>query len=142
MECWGIQRTEVTSSWSSHYRQGHSRLQMHRCCCLVAKSCPILCHPMDCSLPDSSVHGILQARILEWVAIPFSRGSSRPRIEPESPALAGGFFATEPPGKPTNTPYSPQSLFAPTFHQFFLTKRAYFLAVEKERQQMKRIPNI
>ena len=40
------------------------------------KSCPTLCNPMDCSLPGSSVHGILQARILEWVAISFSRGSS------------------------------------------------------------------
>ena len=45
----------------------------------VAQSCPILCNPVDCSLPGSSVHGILQARILEWVAISFSRGSSRPR---------------------------------------------------------------
>ena len=43
---------------------------------LVAQSCPILCDPMDCSLPGFSVHGILQARILEWVAIPFSRGFS------------------------------------------------------------------
>ena len=43
---------------------------------LVAKSCPTLWHPMDCSLTGSSVHGILQARILEWVAISFSRGSS------------------------------------------------------------------
>ena len=43
---------------------------------LVAKSCLTLCNPMDCSPPGSSVHGILQARILEWVAIPFSRGSS------------------------------------------------------------------
>ena len=43
------------------------------CCCLVAKSCLTLCDPMDCSLPSSSVHGILQARILEWVAISFSR---------------------------------------------------------------------
>ena len=43
---------------------------------LVAQSCPTLCHPMDCSPPGSSVHGILQARILEWVAISFSRGSS------------------------------------------------------------------
>ena len=42
----------------------------------VAQSCPTLCDPMDCSLPGSSVHGILQARILEWVAISFSRGSS------------------------------------------------------------------
>ena len=42
---------------------------------LVAQSCPTLCDPMDCSLPGSSVHGILQARILERVAIPFSKGS-------------------------------------------------------------------
>ena len=41
-----------------------------------AKSCPTLCNPMDCSLPDSSVHGISQARVLEWVVISFSRGSS------------------------------------------------------------------
>ena len=46
---------------------------------LVAQLGPTLCNPMECSLPGSSVHGILQARILEWVAIPFSRGSSRPR---------------------------------------------------------------
>ena len=45
----------------------------------VAQSCPTLCDPMDCSLPGSSLHGILQARVLEWVAISFSRGSSRPR---------------------------------------------------------------
>ena len=41
--------------------------------------CPALCNPMDCSLPGSSVHGTLQARVLEWAAISFSRGSSRPR---------------------------------------------------------------
>ena len=46
------------------------------CCCLVAKLCPTLCDCMDCSPPGSSVHGILQARILEWVAISFFRGSS------------------------------------------------------------------
>ena len=45
---------------------------------LVAQSCPTLCDPMDCSPPGSSVHGILQARILEWVAITFSRGSFHP----------------------------------------------------------------
>ena len=44
------------------------------CCCLVAQLCPTLCDPMDCSPPGSSVHGILEARILEWGAIPFSRG--------------------------------------------------------------------
>ena len=58
------------------------------------------CDPMDCSPPGSSVHGIFQARILEWVATPFSRGSSRPGLEPESPALAGRFFTSELPGKP------------------------------------------
>ena len=62
---------------------------------LVAQSCLTLCDPMDCSPPGSSVHGILQARILEWVAIPFSRVSSQCRgwnRFPMSPALAGRFF--------------------------------------------------
>ena len=45
----------------------------------VAQSCPILCDPMDCSLLDSFIHGIFWVRILEWVAISFSRRSSRPR---------------------------------------------------------------
>ena len=49
------------------------------CVCSVAQSCPTLCDPMDHSLPGSSVHGIPQARILEWVAISSSRGSSWPR---------------------------------------------------------------
>ena len=48
-------------------------------CCLVAQSCSTLCDPMDCSPPGSSVHGIPQARIVEWVAISFSRGSSQLR---------------------------------------------------------------
>ena len=46
--------------------------------CSITQSCPTLCDPMDCSPPGSSVHGILQARILEWIAISSSRGSSRP----------------------------------------------------------------
>ena len=62
------------------------------CCCLVAHSCPTLCDPMDCSPPGSSVHGISQARILEWVAISFSRGSSRPRDPPTSPVWQAAFF--------------------------------------------------
>ena len=45
----------------------------------VAQSCPTLCDPIDCSPPGSSVHGIFQARMLEWVAISFSRGTSQPR---------------------------------------------------------------
>ena len=56
---------------------------------------------MDCSPPGSSVCGILQARILEWVAIPFLQGNlPNPGIEPAYPALASGFFTTESPGKP------------------------------------------
>ena len=59
------------------------------------QSCPTLYDPMDCSLPGSSVCGILQARILEWVAIPFSKGSSQPGIEPRSPALQADSLPSE-----------------------------------------------
>ena len=57
-----------------------------------AQSCLILCDPIDYSLPGPSVHGIFESRILELVAISFSRASSDPGIKPKSPALAGGFF--------------------------------------------------
>ena len=66
---------------------------------LAAKSCLTLCDPMDYSLPGSSVPGISQTRILEWVAISFSRGSSQPRNRIWVSWLAGRFFTTEPPGK-------------------------------------------
>ena len=56
-------------------------LQADYCCCLVATPCLTLCYPMNCGPPGPSVHGISQARILEWVAICFSMGSSRPRDE-------------------------------------------------------------
>ena len=62
--------------------------------CLVTKSRQIPVTPMDCSLPDSSVHGIFQARILEWVAILFYRGSSRPRDQTQVSCIAGRFFTT------------------------------------------------
>ena len=60
--------------------------------CLVAQSCPALCHPKDCSSPGSSFHGILQARILEWVSMPSSKGSSQPRDRTQVSPIAGGFF--------------------------------------------------
>ena len=60
--------------------------------CMHAQSCPTLCDPMDCSPPGSSVHGILQARILEQVAMPSSRGSSQPRDQTQVSCTAGGFF--------------------------------------------------
>ena len=74
-------------------------------CVLVTQSCPTLCDPMDCSCPGSSIHGILQAKMLEWVDIPFSRGSSQPwdRIQGSNPGIfpnqgsnlgiAGRFFS-------------------------------------------------
>ena len=60
--------------------------------CEVTQSCPTLCDPVDGSPPGSSVHGILQARILEWVAISFSRGSSRPRDRTQVSHTAGRRF--------------------------------------------------
>ena len=64
-------------------------------------SCVRLCDPMDCSLPCSSICGTLQARILEWVALSFSRRSSQPRDRTQSPALQADALPSEPPGKPT-----------------------------------------
>ena len=91
--------TDLTPPWR------HTRLSLGRHCCgichsglfqnlcvLVAQSCLTLCDPMDCSLAGSSVHGILQARILEWVVIPFSRGSSGPRDWTCISCIAGGFL--------------------------------------------------
>ena len=59
---------------------------------------------MDCSPPGSSVHGISQARLLEWVAISFSRESSQAKDQTHSPALVGRFYITEPPGDPAQDP--------------------------------------
>ena len=67
----------------------------------VTQSCLTLCKPMVSSPPGLSVHGILQARILEWVAIPFSRGSSNPGTKLGSPALQTDSLPSEPPGKPS-----------------------------------------
>ena len=78
--------------------------------CSVAQLCPTLCSPMDCSPPGSSVHGIFQARIQEWLSMPFPGNPPFSEIELTSlasPALAGGFFTTEPPGKPQYRIYIP-----------------------------------
>ena len=70
-------------------------------CVLVIQSCPTPCNPWTtCSLPGSSASGILQARILEWVAIPFPRGYPYPRVWTQVSCTAGRFFTTEPPGTP------------------------------------------
>ena len=84
------------------------------CWCLVAKSCTTLCDFKDYSLPGLSVHGIFQARILEQVAIPFSRGSSQPR---DQTALAVGFFTAEPSGK---TIQIPELYISPVKNVYFI----------------------
>ena len=67
----------------------------------VAQLCQTLCNPRDCSLPGSSVHGILQARILEWVAVPFSREPSQHRDRTQVSHTAVDSLPSEPPGKPS-----------------------------------------
>ena len=69
------------------------------CCCLVISHIQLFCDPMDCSLPGSSVHGISQSGILEWVAISFSWGSSWPRDQTHLSCTAGRFFTTKSLGK-------------------------------------------
>ena len=78
-----------------HKRSGDNRPVYSSSLCWA--SCLTLCGPVRCSPPGSSIHGILQARILEWVARPSSRGSSQPR----SPALQTDSLPAELPGKPT-----------------------------------------
>ena len=68
---------------------------------LAAQSCPTFCNPMDCGLPGSSVHGILQTRILEWIAIPFSGGAFWPRDRTQVLFIAGRFFTVWATGKIT-----------------------------------------
>ena len=87
----------------------------HLLCCAYSLSCLRLCDPMDGSLPVSSVHGILQSRILEWVAMPFSRGSSNPGIEPRSPALQADSLPSELSAKPKNTGLGTLSLLQGIF---------------------------
>ena len=69
----------------------------------VTQSCPTLCDPMDCSLPGSSIHGIFQARVLEWGAISFSGDLPDSGIEPGSPALQADALPSKPPGPSIST---------------------------------------
>ena len=109
---------QKTNLWLQGVRGGginwETGSDMYRLCC--AQSCPTLCDPMDCSLPGSSVLGILQTRILEWVAMPSSRGSNpNPGIKPMSPALQVDSLLFEPPEKPKNTGVGSLSLLQGIF---------------------------
>ena len=81
------------------------------CCVQLLQSCPTLCHPVDCGLPGSSVHGIFQARILEWVAKPSSGGSSQPRGQTLISCITGRFFTAEALGKPQLMPTENQQFW-------------------------------
>ena len=83
MLCFSKQFIKITVLPSCRERKGEV---------LVAQLCLTLCDSRDCSLPGSSVHGILQARILEWVTISFSKASSRSRVEPWVSCITGRFF--------------------------------------------------
>ena len=100
------------------------------CCYLVAKLYLTSCNPVDCKPPDFSVHGIWQARILEWVAISFSKGLPDPGIKPASTALAGQFFTTEPPGSPELFElfvyFANQALVSHIIWKYFLPVRRLF----------------
>ena len=84
-------------------------------CVLVAQSRPTLCNHMDCSPLGSSVHGIPQARILERVAMPSSRGSSQPRDQTQVFCIAVDSLPSEPPGKSKNTGVGNRSLLQGIF---------------------------
>ena len=90
-------------NYANEEYRGKSSSHFVICECAHSLSCVQLCDPTDCSLSGSSVHGISQARILEWVAISSSRDLPDPGIKPvspASPALAGRFLTTEPQGSP------------------------------------------
>ena len=78
----------------------HYHLCVWVCVCEVAQLCANLCDPMDCSLADFSIRGIFQPRVLEWDAISFSRGSSRPGDQTQVSCLAGDALLSDPQGKP------------------------------------------
>ena len=93
----------------------------------VAQSCPTLCNPMDCNQTGSSLHGILQAKILEWIAISLSRGSSQPRVGIQAPAIQADSLPSEPPEEPLSffSPFQFPFLFL-SFSLFALFFLGYY----------------
>ncbi|XP_043309759.1 uncharacterized protein LOC122432082 [Cervus canadensis] len=108
-----LQQTRRKSEKLAEPRDERVMLETPLCCCLVTQLCLSLCDPVDCSPARSSVHGILQAGILEWVAFSFSGDLPDPGIEPMVPAPAGGFCTTEPPGMSLKYPNHRESLDCP-----------------------------
>ena len=111
----------LSLSYMYVYIHTHTHTHTHTCVCVCAQSCPTLCDPMDCSLSGSSVHGILHAKILEWVAMPSSRGSSRRRDGTHVSCISGEFFTAEPPRKHipeiTSLQFQPKTLLPRISHE-------------------------
>ena len=99
---------------------------------LVAQSCPTVCYPMDCSQPASPVHGILQARILEWVAIPFSRGSFWLRDQTRVSCIAGRFFKTDKYPKEQISKTTWLFISSICFNYFYIIIQLYHLSLVTE----------
>ena len=99
----------------------------------VTQSCLTLYDPMDCSLPASSVRGIFQARIVEWVAVSFSRGSSQTRIKPRSLALQADSLPSEPPRSINKfSVLKCLSQISPSYHVLLHWSFADYLKIDKE----------
>ena len=97
-KAWHAAVHEVAKSWTR--LSNWTTMAIWKMKVLVTQSNLTLWNPTDYSPPGPSVHAIVQARILEWVAIPFSRGSSQPRDWTWLSYIAGGLFISKPPGKP------------------------------------------
>ena len=89
----------LSGNKDSQYYSSYTESKFVAVCVLVTQLCPTLCDPTDCSPPASSIHGIFQARILEQIAILFSKGSSQAGIKPRSPELKAESLLSEPSGK-------------------------------------------
>ena len=93
--CWWLGWWKVKLRWENRWI-----IFIYICCWFSRQVISNSCNPVNWSLPGSSVHGVLQARILEWVAVPFSRGSAQPRDWIMVSHVAGRFFTSWPSGKP------------------------------------------
>ena len=124
-----------TTIWKHHFFGTQPSLwsNYYFVLCTVIQSCLTLWDPMDCSPPGSSVHGMSQTRILEWVAISFSRECSQPRDRSGSHALQADSLPSEPPGKPQNTGVGSLSLL----QGIFLTELSLYILSKGSFQERK-----
>ena len=99
---WSVTKMDIDNPCTLRGKPRRAHVKSAKGTCVCAQSLShvqLFCDPMDYSLPGSTVHRTSQARILEWVAISFSRGSSRLKDQTHVSCLVGGFFTTKPPGK-------------------------------------------